>query len=187
MSGSALDAVRAADPGAMGLVSLRMSLDSRRVQAPIRRRQGEVDLSEIYTAENVKFEVECDALIPAAIENQIGAHNASRLRCRVVVEGANGPTSLEADAILRDRGILVVPDILANAGGVTVSYFEWVQNRQHYRWTLDRVRQELDHTMSEAFENVWQVANQQSVSLRTAAYIIGITRVRRAAELVGFT
>ena len=79
-----------------------------------------------------------------------------------------------------------MPDILANAGGVTVSYFEWVQNRQHYRWTLDRVRQELDHTMNQAFETVWQTSQQTNLSLRTAAYIIGITRVQRAAELAGF-
>jgi glutamate dehydrogenase (NAD(P)+) len=83
--------------------------------------------------------------------------------------------------------VIILPDILANAGGVTVSYFEWVQNRQYYRWGLDRVRQELDKTMSEAFENVWQSAQTQKVSLRLAAYMIGIDRVRRAAELAGWT
>ena len=87
---------------------------------------------------------------------------------------------------MHERGVTILPDILANAGGVTVSYFEWVQNRQHYRWTLDRVRRELEHTLSDAFENVWQAANQHGVSLRTAAYMIGITRVQRAGELAGF-
>lgn len=126
-------------------------------------------------------------LIPAALGGVINEKNVDRIKMPVIVEAANGPIYPDADRRLNERGVTVLPDILANAGGVTVSYFEWVQNRQHYRWTLDRVRQELDHTMSEAFENVYQVANQQGVSLRTAAYIIGITRVRRAAELVGFT
>jgi glutamate dehydrogenase (NAD(P)+) len=89
--------------------------------------------------------------------------------------------------LLTDKGVIILPDILANAGGVTVSYFEWVQNRQYYRWGLDRVRQELDKTMSEAFENVWQSAQTQKVSPRLAAYMIGIDRVRRAAELAGWT
>ena len=125
-------------------------------------------------------------LIPAALGGVITEKNVDRIHAPVIVEAANGPIYPAADKILQERGVTVLPDILANAGGVTVSYFEWVQNRQHYRWTLDRVRQELDHTMSEAFENVWQTASQQDVSLRTAAYIIGITRVRRAAELAGY-
>jgi glutamate dehydrogenase (NAD(P)+) len=112
--------------------------------------------------------------------------NVDRIKSPIIIEAANGPIYPAADKILNERGVIILPDILANAGGVTVSYFEWVQNRQHYRWTLDRVRQELDHTMNEAFENVWQTANQRQVSLRTAAYIIGITRVLRAAELAGF-
>ena len=109
-----------------------------------------------------------------------------QVKASVVIEAANGPVHPAADKVLEERGVTVLPDILANAGGVTVSYFEWVQNRQHYRWPLDRVRQELDHTLSQAFENVWQTAQQSGVSLRTAAYIIGITRVRRATELAGF-
>jgi glutamate dehydrogenase (NAD(P)+) len=125
-------------------------------------------------------------LIPAALGGVINDENVDRIHAPVIIEAANGPIHPAADKILYDRGVTVIPDILANAGGVTVSYFEWVQNRQHYRWTLDRVRQELDHTMTEAFENVWQTAAQRDVSLRTAAYIIGITRVQRAAELAGF-
>jgi glutamate dehydrogenase (NAD(P)+) len=126
-------------------------------------------------------------LIPAALGGVITPANVERIAAPVIIEAANGPIDPAADQILSDRGVTVLPDILANAGGVTVSYFEWVQNRQHYRWTLDRVRQELDHTMNQAFENVWQTAQTYNVSLRTAAYIIGITRVKRAAELAGLT
>ena len=125
-------------------------------------------------------------LIPAAVGGVITESNVDQIKAKVIVEGANGPIYPIADGILKDRGVVILPDILANAGGVTVSYFEWVQNRQHYRWTLDRVRQELDHTLIEAFENVWQTANQEGVSLRTAAYMIGINRVLRAGELSGF-
>ncbi len=125
-------------------------------------------------------------LIPAALGGVITPDNVDLIKASVIVEAANGPIDPDADAVLTERGVTVLPDILANAGGVTVSYFEWVQNRQHYRWTLDRVRQELDHTMNESFEKVWQTAQQRDVSLRLAAYIIGITRVKRAAELAGF-
>lgn len=127
-----------------------------------------------------------DILIPAAVGGVITEENVDQIQAKVIVEGANGPVYPIADRILSDRGILVLPDILANAGGVTVSYFEWVQNRQHYRWTLDRVRQELEHTLSDAFEKVWQTSNQHDVSLRTAAYMIAINRVQRAGELAGF-
>lgn len=126
-----------------------------------------------------------DVLIPAALGGVITEDNASEIHAKVIIEAANGPIYPAADRILHDRGVTVLPDILANAGGVTVSYFEWVQNRQHYRWPLDRVRQELDHTMNEAFEGVWQMAAQHKVPLRTAAYMIGISRVKRAAELAG--
>jgi glutamate dehydrogenase (NAD(P)+) len=125
-------------------------------------------------------------LIPAALGGVITTDNVDKISAKMIVEAANGPIDPHADAQLSERGIHVLPDILANVGGVTVSYFEWVQNRQHYRWTLDRVRQELDRTMNDAFENVWQKSQQHNVSLRTAAYIIGIARVRRAAGLAGF-
>ena len=124
-------------------------------------------------------------LIPAALGGVIRGDNVDRVHAPVIIEAANGPIWPEADLELEKRGVIVLPDILANAGGVTVSYFEWVQNRQHYRWSLDRVRQELDRTMNDAFENVWQTAQQHSVSLRTAAFMIAINRVRRANELAG--
>lgn len=126
-----------------------------------------------------------DVLIPAALGGVIHADNVDVIQAPIIIEAANGPIFPLADQRLHERGVTVLPDILANAGGVTVSYFEWVQNRQHYRWGLDRVRQELERTMVDAFENVWQTAQQHQVSLRTAAYMIGINRVRRASELSG--
>ena len=104
----------------------------------------------------------------------------------MIVEGANGPIDADADEILHQRGVTVLPDILANAGGVTVSYFEWVQNRQYYSWDLNRVRQELQAILSSAFEEVWQASTEHNVSLRTAAFMIAIKRVKRSLELSGF-
>ncbi len=115
----------------------------------------------------------------------ITKENAPRVKAKTIIEAANGPVDPEADDILEAKKILILPDILANAGGVTVSYFEWVQNRQHYRWSLDRVRQELDRTMSDAFENVWQLSANNDVSLRTAAFMLAISRVQHATELAG--
>ncbi len=130
--------------------------------------------------------LDVDMLIPAALGNVITEENVDRIKASLIIEGANGPISPEADEQLHRRGVVILPDILANAGGVTVSYFEWVQNRQHYRWSLDRVRQELEHNLSEAFENVWQEAQSASnVSLRTAAFMIAIRRVQHSTELSG--
>ena len=128
---------------------------------------------------------ECEILIPAATENQITSLNADKIKCKILAEGANGPTTAVADEILAGKGIFVIPDILANAGGVTVSYFEWVQNRQHFNWDLARVRKELDRVMVDSFDRVWNIAQEKHVSLRTAAYIIGIGRVGRATVLGG--
>jgi glutamate dehydrogenase (NAD(P)+) len=133
--------------------------------------------------ELLKLDVEL--LIPAALGDVITAENVAEIQAKVIIEGANGPISPEADLQLEKRKTLVLPDILANAGGVTVSYFEWVQNRQHYRWSLDRVRQELEHKMTDAFESVWQQAQMSQVSPRTAAFIIALQRVQRATELAG--
>jgi glutamate dehydrogenase (NAD(P)+) len=131
------------------------------------------------------LELPCDVLIPAAIENQIRAENADRLRCRLVVEGANGPTTLEGDAILRQRGIPVVPDILANAGGVTVSYFEWLQGSQHVFWTEEEVNNKLIQLMQRACREVYDSAEKRSVDLRTAALMLGIGRIAEAKRRRG--
>jgi glutamate dehydrogenase (NAD(P)+) len=122
-----------------------------------------------------------DVLIPAALENAITEDNAKEVRASIVVEGANGPTTPRADEILRERGVVTVPDILANAGGVTVSYFEWAQNIQQFRWELDRVNQELEKTMVRAYAAVRQVAREKSLDMRTAAFVLGIQRVGRAS------
>lgn len=127
--------------------------------------------------------LDCDALIPAALEGQITGVNAGCVRARVIVEGANGPTTSEADVILADRGIFVVPDILANAGGVVVSYFEWLQGLQGQRWTLADVRQRLDAQMTEAFDAVVVRAEAERITLRQAAFLIALERVATAAQL----
>ncbi len=129
--------------------------------------------------------LDVDVLVPAAIGGVIHADNVANVRARVIIEAANGPVEPDADEYLHQKGVVVLPDILANSGGVTVSYFEWVQNLQYYSWGLNRVRQELDHVLSEAFENVWQVAQQRDVSLRTAAYVIALERVVQATRLSG--
>jgi glutamate dehydrogenase (NAD(P)+) len=133
------------------------------------------------------LELDVDLLVPAALGGVITNENAKRIKAPIIVEAANAPTTPEADDILVQAGKMVLPDILVNAGGVTASYFEWVQNRQHYQWGINRVRQELDHVLSEAFERVWEMSQQRKVSLRTAAYIIGIGRVGRATVLGGIT
>jgi glutamate dehydrogenase (NAD(P)+) len=123
---------------------------------------------------------EVDVLIPAAIEGVINSETAPLVRAKIVVEAANGPTTREGDAILRKNGVLVVPDILANAGGVTVSYFEWVQNMQYFRWDLKRVHDELDSVMRRAWKSVSEQAKESQLDLRTAAYVLAIRRVKEA-------
>ena len=132
------------------------------------------------------LELDVEMLVPSALGNVINMENVDRIRAQYIIEGANGPIHAHADGALEDRGVIVLPDILANAGGVTVSYFEWVQNRQYYSWDLNRVRQQLDSVLSHGFEDVWTAANERKVSLRTAAFMIAIQRVYRATELSGF-
>jgi glutamate dehydrogenase (NAD(P)+) len=131
------------------------------------------------------LELECDVLVLAAREDQISAENAPAVRARMIAEGANGPTSLEADAILAERGIPVLPDILTNAGGVTVSYFEWVQDLGRLFWTRDEIRAKLAEKLSDAFDRVWDLAEGQDVTLRTAALVAGIREVAAALEARG--
>lgn len=133
------------------------------------------------------LELDCEILIPAALGGVITIENAGRIKAPVIIEAANAPVRPEADAILDSRNVIVVPDVLANAGGVTVSYFEWVQNLQYYKWGLNRVRQELEYSMTNAFENVWQEAQKRKCTLRTAAYVIAIDRVFRATQLNGIS
>ncbi len=131
------------------------------------------------------LELECDVLIPAAKENQITKDNAANLNAKIIAEGANGPTTANADKILEDKGIMVVPDILANAGGVTVSYFEWVQNRHGYYWTEERVNRRLNRMMREAFDNLFMVSEKYNITLRQAAYVYSIDRVATTLKLRG--
>ena len=126
------------------------------------------------------FELKCDILVPAAMEMQITKDNVARLQCRILAEGANGPTTLEADAALRERNVFVIPDILANAGGVVVSYFEWVQDLQNFFWTEEEVNKKLRDILVKAFHQVLNMSQKHQVDMRLAALMIGIERVARA-------
>jgi glutamate dehydrogenase (NAD(P)+) len=159
--------------------ALRYTIENHRLL------RGYQDADKITNAELLEMDV--DVLVPAAIGGVITGENAARIQAPVIVEAANSPIRPEADEALHDRGVTILPDIVANAGGVTVSYFEWAQNRQFYRWNLDRVRQELEKTLSTAFEEIWELASEHKTSLRTAAFMLGIERVARAAQLSGLT
>jgi glutamate dehydrogenase (NAD(P)+) len=127
----------------------------------------------------------CEFLVPAALESQINRFNAEHIAARIIVEGANGPTTPEADAILAERGIVVVPDVLANAGGVTVSYFEWVQDFSSFFWSEDEINARLERIMAEAFNAIWQMAEDRKMPLRSAAFVIGCSRVLEARATRG--
>jgi len=148
------------------------------------------DVPEYEDAEQISpdelLATDCDVLIPAALGGMIHETNADRVSCKLIVEGANSPTTPAADAILADKGVFVVPDVMANAGGVVVSYFEWVQNLQHFRWTEDEVNERLGNIMRVAYDTVVDRAEKDDVPMRVAAYSIGIERVLEAARLRGY-
>ena len=131
------------------------------------------------------LELECDVLIPAALESKITSKNADRIHARIITEGANGPTTYEADQILHDRGVFLIPDVLANAGGVTVSYFEWVQDLQSFFWKESEVNSRLEDIMVRSFDEVLAQAEQYGTNLRTGAYILAVNRVADSTILRG--
>ncbi len=149
-------------------------------------------LLEGYTAPGVEIvtneellECDVDVLIPAALEHQIRGDNAARIRARFIVEGANGPTTREADEILNDRGVVVVPDILANAGGVAVSYLEWVQDLQNFFWNEDEVNRQLQAIMIQSFRAVWDFSQAHDVPMRLGAYMVAVDKVADALQARG--
>jgi glutamate dehydrogenase (NAD(P)+) len=130
--------------------------------------------------------VECDVFLPAALGGMIHEHNADRMQCKMLIEGANSPTTPAADAILNDKGVYVIPDVMANAGGVVVSYFEWVQNLQHFRWEEREVNDKLGTIMRRAYREVSARAKEEGIPLREAAYLVGIERVFEASRTRGY-
>ena len=131
------------------------------------------------------FGLECDILVPAALESQITSENARNIKARIVAEGANGPTTPDADKILQEKGVFLIPDILANAGGVVVSYFEWVQDLQCFFWDAEEINRRLDRIMVRSFGEVLQASKTQGTDMRTAAYLLAISRVAEATRVRG--
>jgi len=161
-------------------------LDIRQLEAHIAEAGSVVGFPGAESLDNASLlERPCDILIPAAVGSQIHAGNADRIRALVVAEGANGPTTPEADVILRERGITVIPDILCNAGGVVVSYFEWVQGLQYYFWKESEITARLQEVMARAFNRVWSVGQKEGVDLRTAALMEGVSRVAEGYRVRG--
>jgi glutamate dehydrogenase (NAD(P)+) len=162
-------------------------LDVKELQAYVEQNGGTLDgypNADPITNEEL-LTLDADVLVPAAKEDQIDAEIAEKTGAQIIAEGANGPTLPEADKVLADREVLVIPDILANAGGVTVSYFEWVQDRQGYFWTEERVNRRLDRMMQDAFEKVYETADRYDVSLRIGAYVRGVRKVAEALRMRG--
>jgi glutamate dehydrogenase (NAD(P)+) len=169
-----------------GTLYREAGLDVAALLAHVAQHGSVAGFAQAEVIDNDAFwDVPCDILIPAALEQQITQANAGRIQAKMVIEGANGPTTPEADDILHDRGILVLPDVIANAGGVTVSYFEWVQDFSSFFWSEDEINARLVKIMQDAFAAVWQVADANKVSLRTATFIVACKRILHARDLRG--
>jgi glutamate dehydrogenase (NAD(P)+) len=172
---------------AKGGVTNPKGLDIRELATHVRETGTVAGFREAEPLDNEGlFELPCDVIIPAALGGQIHEGNADRVRARMVVEGANGPTTPEADRILEAKGVMVIPDILANAGGVVVSYFEWVQGLQYYFWRESEINTRLQEIVTRAFTSVLALARREKVNLRTAALMVGIRRVAEAFQLRGY-
>lgn len=165
------------DPEGMNPLALAEFKDKMRTV------KGFLGSKEISTTDPIT--VDCDILIPAALEGQITENNANDVKAKLIVEEANGPTTPEADKILHERGVKVIPDVLANAGGVTVSYFEWVQNRMGYYWSDEEVDEKLKQAMTKAFQDVYQTAQQHQIDMRTAAYVTAVRKIVDAMRALG--
>jgi glutamate dehydrogenase (NAD(P)+) len=169
-----------------GTIYREAGIDAEALVTHLRAGGALTDFPGVERLEAGRFwEVPCDVLVPAALERQITAENAPRIQARLIVEGANGPTTPQAEDILLDRGVTILPDVLANAGGVTVSYFEWVQNASSFFWTEDDINQRLDHVLSDAFSAIWTLAQERRIPLRTAAFVAACRRVLQARALRG--
>ncbi|MGQ9724013.1 MAG: Glu/Leu/Phe/Val family dehydrogenase [Tepidimonas sp.] len=169
-----------------GCVYREAGLDVPALLDHVKRHGGVAGFEGAEALDRDQFwDVPCDVLIPAALEQQITRENAHRVTARLIIEGANGPTTPDADDILRERGVLVVPDVVANAGGVIVSYFEWVQDFSSYFWSEEEINERLIRIMKGALNAVWQVAEDKGVSLRTATFIVACERILRARDLRG--
>jgi glutamate dehydrogenase (NAD(P)+) len=166
-----------------GCVANPQGFDMADTMAVLKRDGGIAGYQNAEAIEPEAFwDVDCDILIPAALEGQITAERAQRIKAKLVLEGANGPTLPEADDVLHDRGVLVVPDVICNAGGVTVSYFEWVQDFSSFFWTEDEINVRLDKIMVDALKHIWDTADRHKISLRTATFAVACERILTARE-----
>ncbi|MCK6423977.1 MAG: Glu/Leu/Phe/Val dehydrogenase [Burkholderiaceae bacterium] len=169
-----------------GCIADPAGLDMAELMPHVRREGGVGGFPGCEALDPEAFwDVDCDILIPAALEGQIDVARAGRIRARVILEGANGPTMPDADPVLEDRGILVVPDVICNAGGVTVSYFEWVQDFSSFFWSEDEINVRLDKIMIDALRRIWDMADQHRIALRTAAFAVACERILTAREVRG--